>query len=300
MKRRLKWILVFAILAAGLWYFFLKEHHYRVSFRSDQPASLVYNHILDWESFDRDDLQLQLLSGKAYSEIIQQVSIGDSSFTYHWQIEKLHPQETKVTAYITDSKNKFLQKIKVPFGKNDFVKRSLRNTESVARALQLTSETYKVHSIKDSTVAPVYCAYLPLSSKVEAKASTMLSGIKVIMDYVRDNELSLNGDPFLEVTHWDEESGMIDFNFCFPLKERDSMPSHPSVRLKTTTKLNGIKAEFNGNYRISDKAWYYLQDYAESKGLKIKKQPLEIYLNDPHAGGDPLLWKALIFLPLDE
>ncbi|MCW5518675.1 hypothetical protein J1N09_02410 [Aureitalea sp. L0-47] len=298
--RRLKWILVFAILATGLWYFFLKDHHYQVSFRSDQPASLVFNHILDWENYDRDDLQLKTLSKKSYSEIIQEVGVGDSLFTYQWRIEKRHPKGTKVTAYITDENDNFIQKIKVPFGNNDFVKRSLRNTETVAKALQLNSETYKVHSIKDSTIAAIYCAYLPLSSRVEAKASTMLSGINEIMDYVKGNDLSLNGDPFLEVTHWDENAGVIDFNFCFPLKKRDSMPTHPTVRLKTTEPVNGIKAEFNGNYRISNKAWYYLLEHAEKFERVVQKLPLEIYLNDPHSGGDPLLWKALIFLPLDE
>jgi hypothetical protein len=297
MRYWLKWILGFAILAAGLWYFILKDHHYQVSFRSDRPASLVYHHILDWEHFDRDDLDLKTLSKESYSDITQEVKVGDSTFTYHWQIEKRHPKGTKVTAFIRDEKNNFLQKISVPFGKNDFVKRSLRNTETVAKALKLKSETYKVHSIKDSVVAPVYCAYLPLSSKVESKASTMLGGIKIIMDYVRENELSLNGDPFLEVTRWDEDSGIIDFNFCFPLKAQESMPSHPLVRLKTTEQFSAVKAEFNGNYRISHYAWYYLLDHAEKFERDVTKLPVEIYLNDPHAGGDPLQWKALIFLP---
>ncbi len=46
-----------------------------------------------------------------------------------------------------------------------------------------------------------------------------------------------------------------------------------------------LKADFNGNYRISNYAWYYLLDEAERKGLNISPTPIEVYLNDPHEGG---------------
>ena len=78
------------------------------------------------------------------------------------------------------------------------------------------------------------------------------------------------------------------------------MPPHPTVLLKTTETLDRIKAEFNGNYRDSEVAWYYLLDHAAENGLDVKPLPLEIYQNDPHAGGDPLTWKAQVLLPLND
>jgi effector-binding domain-containing protein len=247
-----------------------------------------------------NDDEITLVSRNNYSEIVQRVLSGDSSFLYRWQIRKNGGDQTKITAYIKDENNGFVQKLEVPFGSNDFVKGSIGNVKTVADALKLKTEVYKVHSITDSVIQPVYCAYLPLESTVKQKASTMLSGIGVIMDYIKSNEIPLNGDPFLEVTEWNEENETIRFNFCFPIKRVDSMPQHPEVLFKTTEILKGIKAEFNGNYRNSDNAWYYLLEYAETHNRDIEKLPFEIYLNDPHAGGDPLKWKAHILLPLKE
>ena len=61
-----------------------------------------------------------------------------------------------------------------------------------------------------------------------------------------------------------------------------------------------MKAEFNGNYIFSDRAWYELRDYAEKKGLKVTDKPLEIFFNNPNMGGDELQWKADIYMPLAE
>ncbi len=300
MKRWLKWLLGIAVLVAAAWYFFLKDYHYQVSFRSDRPALVIYNHIMDWPAYDRDSLEIETLSSVSPSEIIQNVRKADSSFIYRWQIERTAPREVKVTAYITDDDHDLVQKLKALFGNNDFVSRSIHNTETVARTLKLKSESYRVHSIKDSVVSPVFCACLPLSSSVEKKAATMLQNIKVIMDYIHGDSIEIVGDPFLEVTRWDEENAEIDYNFCFPVEEKENMPSHPSILLKTTSNFPALKAEFNGNYRNSDYAWYYLLDHANSNGISVDKLPLEIYLNDPHVGGDPLQWKALIFLPLSK
>lgn len=298
MKPWLKWLLGIAVLVAAAWYFFLKDYHYQVSFRNDRPALVIYNHIMDWPAYDRDSLEIETLSSVSPSEIIQNIRKADSSFTYRWEIQRKANETVKVTAYITDNDHDLIQKLKAPFGNNDFVSRSIRNTKTVARALQLKSETYKVHSIKDTVVTTNYCACLALSSTVEKKAATMLQNIGVITNYIHENSIEIDGDPFLEVTRWDQNKKEIDFNFCFPVKEKEIMPPHTSVKLKTGRKFSALKAEFNGNYRNSHYAWYYLLDHADSKGVPMDKLPLEIYLNDPHVGGDPLQWKALIFLPL--
>jgi hypothetical protein len=300
MNRWLKWVLGISVLGLGIWYFFVKEYQYQVTFISNDPPAVMFEHILNWDDYKRGDEDITLISKRSYSEIQQSVNYGDSAFQYKWSLERMSNGGTEITAYISDTKNGFQQKLSVPFGSNDFVNRSISNVRIVADSRQLLSKTYRVHSITDSVVPPKYCAYLPLQSTVDQKASTMLRGITIIMDYIKSNGIELTGDPFLEVTDWDEDKELITFNFCFPVKELDSMPSHSVVLLKTSEQLKGLKAEFNGNYRNSDVAWYYLLDHADENGLNVKKLPFEIYQNDPHAGGDPLKWKAQVFLPLNE
>jgi effector-binding domain-containing protein len=130
------------------------------------------------------------------------------------------------------------------------------------------------------------------------KAKNMLSNIATIMEYINSNEIALQGDPFLEVTSWDKQDETIKFNFCFPIEKSDSIPKNAQLQFKTLAPFRALKAEFNGNYSISNNAWYFLLDYAERNNLNIRELPLELYLVDPHIGGDSMNWKALIFLPL--
>ncbi len=299
--KKVKWIVGIAILVTLTWYFFLKPEHYRITFTTRQPPGVVYHHIKDWPIYGKkDSLNVHLTSGERYAELQQEVSIHDSLFQYDWDFKRINDSLTKVTANITDLQHPWLQKLQVPFYKNPFVKRSILNVKHIGTELLHKQENFKVVEITDTIFPVTYCAYIKVSSSLKLKAKNMLSSIGVIMLYIKDNGISLNGDPFLEVTHWDQEKDSIDFNFCFPIREKDSLPPHPEILFKKTTPLPSLKAVFHGNYKISDNAWYYLLDYAERNELEIEETPIEIYLNDPHQGGNSLEWKAHILLPLNK
>lgn len=300
MKRKILWIVGILFLGIALWYFFLKEYHYQVSFTTSEPAGIVYHHIVDWPAYDKFELEVETISKAPYTTIEQHISKADSVFRYVWHIEKESDGLTKVTARITDSKNNFTQKLGIFSPSNDFVKRSIANVALVGDALVKKAEAYNVHSVKQDELPAKYCAFISLETDVNKKASTMLKNIATVMDYLNDNEIELVGDPFIEVTKWNEAENTMNFNFCFPISENDALPETSEVQFKKTEITKGISAEFNGNYRISQNAWYYLIEYANSNNLTVDHLPTEVFLNDPHAGGNPLEWKALIFLPLKD
>jgi len=299
MKKNLRNLLFLGLAVLGIWYFAIKQEHYQISFTTRQPAAIVYNQILEWKGTKENGIsKIVLDQGNQYSELVQLVHVGDSIFKYHWQFSKANDSLTQVQVRITDEVNGFSQKIQVPFSNNDFVKRSIKNVQEVGDAMVLNTKKFRVHSIKDTVFPGGYCAYLTLESTVEKKAATMLYSISDLMGYVKENELELQGDPYLEVIHWNEETSEIRYNFCFPLSKSDSLPASTKVLFKETPSFKAIKAEFNGNYSISDNAWYYLMEYAEQNQLTVKNLPIELYLNDPHTSGTPLQWKANIYLPL--
>jgi effector-binding domain-containing protein len=300
MKKWFLWLIALLLFAGASWYFFLKEYHYRVSFTTSESPGIVYKHLMDWKSFDESDQLVEVLSGKRYSQLEQRIQSGDSVFHYIWKITPEGSTKTRVTAYITDEQHGFRQKIEVPFKKNDFVRSSIWNVKLAGNALIKKAEAYQTHSIKDTLISPRFCAYVSVTSNVNEKASAMLKNIAIVMDYIKQNNLELQGDPFLEVTKWDQENDLIQFDFCFPIKQSDSLPATTDVLFKTSRARKVLKAEFNGNYRISSNAWYTLLDHAERNNIEAEILPIEYFLDDPHAGGNPLEWKALIFLPLKD
>ena len=90
----------------------------------------------------------------------------------------------------------------------------------------------------------------------------------------------------------------IQYNFCFPIKQSDSLPKHPEIKYKRYYEKDAIKATYNGNYITSDRAWYALKEYADRNNIEIDLTPIEIFYNNPNMGGDELQWKAEIFMPI--
>ena len=78
------------------------------------------------------------------------------------------------------------------------------------------------------------------------------------------------------------------------------MPDHKIIKFKEVKGQKALKAIYNGNYITSDRTWYALVDEAKKRGLKISGNPIEVFHSNPNMGGDELLWKAEIYMPLDE
>lgn len=297
--RKIGWILGFAAVAALLWYLFLKKEHYQISFTTKQPPGVVFQHLKEWPVFGKlDSLSVTMESQDPYHSLKQQVVVHDSTQSYHWSIYRKNDSLTKVTAYIHDVDHHWKQKLLIPFTKTDFVKRSVKNVKTIGNQLIRKAENFRVGKISDTLLPSTFCAYIPVQSSVNGKAQNMLRDINLVMPILKDHNISLSGPPFLEVKKWDREKDSIWFDFCFPVLESDSLPQSPSFKYKKTNSIKALKAVFNGNYRISSNAWYYLLDEAERKNLSVSPAPIEIFLNDPHEGGESLQWESHILLPL--
>lgn len=298
MKKLLIGFLVLLCLGS-VWYFFIKPSHYNISFESSSPPGVLYNHIYRWDRYASKRIDsVNNLSFKPFSEIQQQLFIEDTVYQYRWKIEKEKNQKTQVSVAITDNRNPLLQKLNLLLGKSSLKVSSIENVKNIGSELKILNDKFKVHSIKDTVISAQFCAYLSLESDINQKASAMLGNIPIIMGYINENNLELTGDPFLEVTSWERSSNQITFDFCFPIAASDSLPPSEEVKFKQISSYQALKAEFNGNYSISNNAWYHLIQFAEENELKIEYLPREYYLDDPHVGGDPLRWKAHILLPL--
>lgn len=298
--RKLKWLLGIAILATLIWYFFLKHEHYQIRFTTSQPPGVVYRHLEDWPLFGKQDsLEVLLNRGNRYTFLEQSVIDGEDTLRYRWEIERIKDSTTLVKAKVTDPKHYWKRKLEIPFNLGHFIPENVNRVKNVGDVLINKAEGFEVEAITDTVYPGKFCAYVSVSNvPVQQKANKMLSEIALVMGYLKEHEIPLAGDPFLEVTHWDQEKNTIDFDFCFPIQKNDSLPPTSEVMFKTTGNQHFLKAIFHGNYRISDNAWYYLMDYAQQNDLQIDPLPTELFLNDPHAGGNSLEWEAHIFVPL--
>lgn len=299
MKQRIWWIVLAVLVVIAIWYFFIRPYHLSVSFNTPEHPEIVYEHLNEWQLVSTDSLDISTVESYRPQMLKQKVIRDSTEYQYEWSIERENPSYTRVVVQIKDLENPILQKMKVLTGTGRLKDIALAHTKLIFEGLKNKSKSFRVHSFKDSIRESVYCAYIPLNGHITNKAIVMREHIIDVMGYIKDHNIPLAGNPFLEVTQWDRKTDSIAFDFCFPITKSDSLPTPPpAVKFKQTKKFSGLKAEFNGNYRNSYKSWYYLLENAEQRGLEIDPRPVEVFLNDPHGAGDPLNWKAIIYLPL--
>ena len=128
----------------------------------------------------------------------------------------------------------------------------------------------------------------------------MMQYFGLLDNAMAENELQLDGRPFLIINEWDMKNDKIQYDFCFPIVDNDTLFEHPDILFKKIESKKALKATYNGNYISSDRAWYALLDYAEKNNIEVDRTPIEIFHNNPNMGGDELKWSAEIYMPLSQ
>jgi len=302
---KLKFVLRFlgiALLCFGIWYFFIKDYNYQVSFTTKQSPSIVYDHLTNWhDGKSRSDSVVSNISKTPFTRITQDYKFGDSLFKFDWSLKMIDEKTTKVTARVKDKQTSIMQNLYILSSGNKFKKKSIATVKKFGESLVKNAENYRLHEIRDSVIPSQHCAYISVKSKTSEKASAMLKNIFYVMNYIKEHDtIQLAGHPFLEVTEWNTKNDSLKFDFCFPINKMENYPEMPSnVGIKQTKERKALKTIFNGNYRISDRAWLQLRDYATYHNINITNLPVEIFYNDPHEGTNSLEWVAEVFMPLE-
>lgn len=301
MVKKLFLIITICILGFGVWYFMVKSYDYKVTFNTSLSQGVVYSSISAWSNWKNPKKQLvTTLYKKPFSEIEQEFKVSDSIINIHWEIERVSDSATKVSALLKDKDHSFLQKLKVPFTKTDFVKRSIQTVKKIKNDLKVHEASFKLSFVEKAIIPETHCACISTKSTLNKKALEMISHNSELLQYINLNNLKLDGKPLLKVTVWDFDTDMISFDFCFPVKKLDNYPKHAGIQIKTIESQPALKVTFNGNYKISDRAWFSLIDYAKQNHIEIEPLPTEFFFNNPHNGGNELEWKAEVYMPIIE
>ena len=289
-------ILIFFTIGSIL-YFFLKDYNHKYSFTIDQSPSVVYDHLIRWKH-SSDSLVNQINIDKYEGrKLIQEINIGNYTYRYKWNLKQVDERETKVIVKVLDINNRLNQNLNSLDQQSNFFITNNKLIKDFGQSLIQNKKNYFLSDVEISSIPPLFSAYITLESSSEDKAVVMRNNIHRVMYYLNDNNIDLLSAPFLEIIEWNLEKDSLKFNFSFPIVERNYRENN-DVNFKKNQERKALKIIFNGNYKISDRAWLTLLDYAEYNRIDVEKTPIEIFLNDPQAGGDELDWEANVYLPL--
>ena len=298
MTNKIVYFVAFLLLASLVWYLFIKPYDYSVSIISKTFPGTINQSIKLWGNTISNTV---LLEEKDFLNIDQQLKFKDSLVKYQWKIIPVNDSTSRIKVYISDADHRLGNRLKIPFSDTNFEKRTKKTILDFNNALKEHLEKFKV-SVLDSVqqLPETYCAYIPIKASQIGKAKGMMKNYPILSTVLVDNNVALNGRPFLEITDWNREVDSISYNFCYPIIKSDSLPQNDVIKYKKFKGFKALKAIYNGNYITSDRAWYALLDYAKKNGMEVMERPVEVFFSNPNFGGNELEWVAEIYMPLKE
>lgn len=284
------------LIVLGYWYFLYKDSDFSISFNSPASPTLI-SRSLQKDVFD--GLSVLDQTPNSPMHLTQKVAYRGEERLLNWHFFTGLDSVTKVVLKVNDPEVPVVSRFRLLIKNEPFQKKLLKEVKHFKEDLEAASQLYDVEYLEKATAPAAYCACLSLESTVGEKAFKMMESIDVLSGFVLDHELEMKGKPRVDVKAWDLEKDFIRFDFCFPIQKITNFPDHPVVFQKQIPAEPALKAIYTGNYMFSHEAWFVLYDQASKKNLEVKKEPLEIFLDNPEMGGEGKNWKAEIYLPLE-
>ncbi len=296
-------VLVVACLAFAAWYLFIKKHDYVITFNANTSARSAYNYVKSKRFVDTTSLQwnASIKDTILSKSMVQEVVLDDEKIILDWTFNNIADTITKVDVGIVSEDHSWRNRIQALTGNSNSVKlvkselirlrgEFLKYTNSFVVVIDGESETPEMQVISTRE-----------EGQKELKAKMMINANAYLYPKLTENQITQDGSPFVKITNWDIKKDKIVFDFGVPIVRKDTLPDTiPNIKFDKIKSQKALKATFYGNYSISDEAWLALLMYAEKNNIPVEHKPLEVFYNNPMAGGNQLEWKAEIFLPVKE
>ena len=285
-----------------VWYLFVKESDYCISFKVQTASGTISQGIMDWTTVQtlKESEEYTVMEKKNFNFIKQEMKKGNVQMEYTWNIQPINDSITKISVGIKDLNHSLYNRLTVPFFTTAFKKEQIKKISSFKDGLNEHLQSFKISVEGEGASEETFVAYINLKSVLQEKAQTMIINDAIITEFLQQNKVEIIGKPYLEIQNWNLDKETIDFNYCFPVDKKTKIIRDKVVKFKKLPSRKGLKATYFGNFRTSDRAWFSLLDYAKRHHYKLENKPLEHFLDNPFNGGNEIEWKTEIIIPFEK
>ncbi len=285
-----------------VWYLFIKENDYIITFKVKTASGTVCQGIQDWVVGRKksNNENYILVTNQKYNFLKYALKNDKQNLNYNWEIYTINDSITEVKVGISECNNRIYNRVTVPFLATDFKEEQIEKITDFKKGLEDHLKKHKLNLVKVGSSPEILVAYIALKSVMQEKAQTMIMNDNIITGYLFQNHIKITGKPYLEITNWDEEIENLEFNYCFPIDKNAVVTKDVNVKFKTIPSKKGLTISYFGNFRTSDRGWFSILDYAKKHKIDLDKKPLEHFLANPFNGGNELEWKTQIIIPFSK
>jgi len=273
----------------------------------DSTSTLIYSTktfgsgaTLSWQGIKGSgDISTNLI--KANDSISQEMNLDGNLSSVFWSFKDTIGG-TKVT-WKTVGKMNFKMKVYTAFNKGidriigTTLERSLANLNKVLD-LEINSFSVKVDglAIKPAT----FYLNQTFTSKIENVTKNSRIVFQKIIIFCRQNNIELNGKPFILYHTYNLTNGLTKLSFCIPIKNQIMTSSGSDILAGKLEQFDAIKTTLKGDYMHSQKAIDKTSDYVNTQ--KIELDPafshLEILKISRSENSSPSQWVSELYFPI--
>lgn len=295
--KKISWIISGVLLIGFLYYLFIKPSDFEINLNAKTLPGDLIETIRIW---NRSLDSAQITEVDSFSSLRQAITWKNRNYIFDWSFSSVNDSLTKVNIKITEPARSVLNRLLIPFTNQNVELDAAELANTFYAVLKSHLEITKVKIIGVTEIDSLFCVCRTLNTPQIEKANGMMKDYPLLSEFVSDFGLAPDGPPLVRVIEWSHNQGLLKFDFCFPIVERDSLPKIKEITYKWFKKQRALKAEYYGNYITSDRAWYELIQFAEKNGYLINRLPIERFHNNPNLGIKETEWKADVYLPIKE
>lgn len=226
---------------------------------------------------------------KSIAQHITFIKPFESESDINWDFENTE-EGTKVT-WNMKGKQDFISKMVTTFTGSiedmtaPSFERGLFKLDSVVHA-DMKKYSIKVNGISQHSGG--YYLYNTASCKIDELASKMKDMLPKVGNYVKKNNITMAGVPYVNYHKWDMENNAVMFSCCIPTTEKINS-NESDILTGQMLPFKAVKTTLNGDYSNLKEAWETAIKHIADNGLEqIETGPaLETYLTDPRSTPNP-------------
>lgn len=235
-------------------------------------------------------------------QLVLDGSISDITANLYWKFE---PEEegTRVTWGVKDDLN-FKEKLALTLGDGSLTSllqpKLERGLENLEEQVLRKMEEYSINVDGVTKHGGGFYMYMTTATRtpdIYSKAGDMIEQVSLFM---RSNNISIDGKPFILYNQRDERSDTSIFSAAVPTPSQIITPEGSSVVSGFLPAQKSVKITLKGDFKNAPEAWQEGYRYIEENGLEVNSEaaPFEVFYNNPDVDENPAMWLTEIYIPV--
>ena len=261
-----------------------------------------------WKSEKMGDGSITTIKSLPDSSIEQELTFnskyGTTQSDVYWKFDKVE-EGTKVT-WGMQGKQSFMEKLAFAFMDSSYTQMMRPMfAEGLKKLNTVIIEKMDAYSINVDGVTQYgggFYMYTTTATKISVVHTNMWDMFTEISRYMENNNISMQGNPFVIYNEWDEQNNNAIYSAGIFTPSLVITPAESHILNGMMPVQKVVKTSLKGDYKNLKEAWDKAYSYIEENNHQATpdSHPFEVYKTNPETTLNPAKWITEIYIPVSD